>query len=49
MARLIGSICAPCLISEAMANSTLTATLGQVVRYALIGVVNNLLGYLIYL
>ncbi|WP_341743791.1 GtrA family protein [Azonexus hydrophilus] len=32
-----------------MAYSTLTATLAQVVRYGVVGVLNNLLGYLIYL
>jgi putative flippase GtrA len=32
-----------------MANSKLTATLGQVVRYSVVGVLNNMLGYLIYL
>ena len=32
-----------------MANSMLPATLGQVVRYGVVGILNNLLGYLIYL
>jgi putative flippase GtrA len=32
-----------------VANSTITATVGQVVRYGVVGVLSNLLGYLIYL
>jgi putative flippase GtrA len=32
-----------------MTKDTFAATLGQVVRYGVVGVLNNLLGYLIYL
>lgn len=32
-----------------MTNNTFAATLGQVVRYGVVGALNNLLGYLIYL
>jgi putative flippase GtrA len=46
---LTGNTCDPCWTSEAMTKSKFTATLGQVVRYGVVGVLNNLLGYLIYL
>ena len=39
----------PCWSSEQMNNSKFAAMLGQVRRYGIVGVLNNLLGYLIYL
>lgn len=32
-----------------MKDGTFTATLGQVIRYGVVGILNNLLGYLIYI
>jgi len=48
MAKLTGKACWRCRVNS-MTMSNLIATMGQVVRYGVVGVLNNLLGYLIYL
>jgi putative flippase GtrA len=48
MARLTGISCEPCWTTE-VARNTWLALISQMARYGVIGVMNNLLGYLVYL
>lgn len=49
MGRWTDNICGACLTLDAMPDVSFSSTLRQVIRYGVVGVLNNLLGYLIYL
>lgn len=48
MAKLTGTNCAPCWEAD-MTGNKWVVLLSQITRYGVVGLLNNLLGYLIYL